>query len=235
MTTSFITIGVLALQGAFREHVEYFNKVIQQLKYDQDSFTIIEVRNKEELLKCNALVIPGGESTTISLIAKRSGMLPSLIKFINNPHNAVWGTCAGLIFLLSNLRNGQLNQEILGGLDIESTRNAFGRQLSSFLQVLDFSKFIPEVVDFPTVFIRAPVISKVLTKADLKVEAESGILVSPNSGSNPAHIEVLYTLEEKNLIVAVRQGRTLGTSFHPELADDIRFHEWFVDEFVLQR
>lgn len=227
--TKQIIVGVLALQGAFAEHIEYFKQAItlQSYKYD---FKFIEVKTESQLLDCAGLVIPGGESTSMSLIAERTNMLLPLMEYVKT--KPVWGTCAGLIFLAKHLIGGKVNQKLLGGLDIEVTRNAFGRQLDSFDQDLDFSSFIPGCTQFNTTFIRAPVI----TLTHLKLVGD-GLTVSTNDYVNPGQLETLYTLKHKNhdLIVAVRQGDKLGTSFHPELSDgDARFHKYFLDEFVIK-
>jgi 5'-phosphate synthase pdxT subunit len=238
MTTSkHFVIGVLALQGAFREHLIFFQNVLKQYdEYSKYALSFIEVKTKEQLESCNSLVIPGGESTSISYIAERTGLLEPLLEFVSDDSKSVWGTCAGLIFLARQLKGGKKNQHILGGLDIEVKRNAFGRQLNSFETHLDFSSFIPGVKEFPTVFIRAPVISKILNDTEDEPVDDEPIIISSNTYRNPSPVDVLYTLHDYNqtdLIVAVRQGNKLGTSFHPELGDDVRFHKWFIDEFVL--
>ncbi|RLV92105.1 Pyridoxal 5'-phosphate synthase subunit SNO1 [Spathaspora sp. JA1] len=253
MTTSqTVTIGVLALQGAFREHIAYFNELLKEnsQEYSEYEFKIIEVKTKEDLQTCDSLVIPGGESTSISYIAERTNLLPYLYEFISDETKSIWGTCAGMIFLSRQLINGKLNQKILGGLNVEVSRNAFGRQLNSFEQPLDFSGFMPGVEKFPTVFIRAPVVTRILSPTQIEQEeeheilhhlhAEEGIIRSENRYINHAPIEVLYSLKnfdnhDHELIVAVKQGHILGISFHPELAGDYRFHKWFIDEFVLKR
>lgn len=201
------TIGVLALQGAFAEHINYLTQAGAELAVD---IQVIEVKTEEQLFQCDALVIPGGESTAISLISECTGLLEPLRKFCQDPKKPVWGTCAGLIFLGTSLVNGREDQKQLGGIDIEVTRNAFGRQLDSKTIDLDFSSFIPGVTHFSATFIRAPVISKV--------------------GEG---VTVLSQLEDTGFIVAVRQGLKLGTSFHPELDDTALFHKWFLTEFVL--
>jgi len=199
-------IGVLALQGAFLEHVYHLERAAAELPED---FEIVEVRTPGELQACDALVIPGGESTVMSLIAERTEMLSELRKFVQDPAHAVWGTCAGLIFLGSGLVNGKEGQHQLHGMDIEVMRNAFGRQLQSFTRELDFSSFIPGLPAFTTTFIRAPVVTK----------------VGPG-------VKILYKLSDPELVVAVREGNKLGTSFHPELAEDSSFHKWFLTDFV---
>ncbi|KAG2733758.1 hypothetical protein G9P44_003283 [Scheffersomyces stipitis] len=243
MTTSTeVTLGVLALQGAFREHIEYFQKVIEShpQEYSKFTFTFIEVKTEDQLRRCDSLVIPGGESTSISLIAERTNLLQPLMDYVKS-EKPIWGTCAGLIFLSKQLKNGRVGQKLLGGLNVEVTRNAFGRQLDSFESPLDFSSFIPDCHAFPTVFIRAPVITELLHDGPTESKSESdSIFYSQNNYNNKAPIEVLHSLKnhgkiDHELIVAVRQGHILGTSFHPELAtDDYRFHKWYIDEFVVK-
>lgn len=224
-----LTIGVLALQGAFAEHLDHLSSAAAEL---EAKIIVIPVRTAQELDSCNALVIPGGESTSISLIAERTGLLPLLMEFVSS-ERPVWGTCAGLIFLAKEVVNGKPNQQILGGIDIQVHRNAFGRQLQSFEAPLDFSLFIKDGKDFPTVFIRAPVISKLLQgKEDSETQSQELIIKSKNNYANEASLEVLHQLDS-GFIVAVRQGSKLGTSFHPELVTDTRFHKWFIQEFVL--
>ena len=216
------TVGVLALQGAFIEHITHLQRADPLIK-------CIEVRTPEELDTCDALVIPGGESTLISLIAERTGLLEPLKTYIRS-ENPVWGTCAGLIFLAKRVTNGRPGQKLLGGMDITVQRNAFGRQLDSFEQELDFSSFINNLHAFPAVFIRAPVVQTVLSNSE-SVASGQAIIMSDNNYTNPANVEILHQLEN-GFIVAVRQGTKLGTSFHPELAEDSLFHKWFLDEFV---
>lgn len=239
-TTKPVILGVLALQGAFREHIAYFKHLIDSnpTEYSAYDFKIIEVKTKQDLELCDSLVIPGGESSSMSYIAERTQLLPELYKFVADKSKSIWGTCAGLIFLSKHLINGIDEQKTLGALDIEVSRNAFGRQIDSFQQPLDFSKFIPDCHDFPTVFIRAPVVTKILDQKDYA--KEQGVLKSENTYQNKAPVEILYSLKnydgkDNELIVAIKQGHILGTSFHPELADDYRFHKWFLDEFVLKK
>ncbi|SCV00358.1 LAMI_0G04500g1_1 [Lachancea mirantina] len=204
-------VGVLALQGAFIEHVQYVQQCIEKSGY---ALEVKTVRTPSELSSCDALIIPGGESTAISQIAERNELLGPLQKFVQQPEKAVWGTCAGLIFLASELTNEANLVRNLGCLKVAVKRNAFGRQSHSFVADLDFSSFLPGGEAFPTVFIRAPVVEKILGD-DVQVLHS---IQSPSGG---------------DLVVAVRQGNVLGTSFHPELADDIRFHDWFLKEFVI--
>lgn len=222
-------VGVLALQGAFTEHIQHFQKATEK-NYSKHQFIFLEVRTEEELAQCDALVIPGGESTSMSLIAESTGLLEPLQEFVRN--KPVWGTCAGLIFISRRVENGKLGQKILGAMDIQVKRNAFGRQLDSFVIDLDFSAFIPDVTKFPTVFIRAPVVTSVSLQKEPCINDADSIIVSSNNYVNTAPVEVLHKLAN-GLVVAVRQGNKLGTSFHPELSDDHSFHKWFIDEFVI--
>ncbi|RKP29168.1 SNO glutamine amidotransferase [Metschnikowia bicuspidata] len=211
-------IGVLALQGAFREHVDHLEQAVQKPDLLVHLFLFVEVRTPEQLDQCSALVIPGGESTSMSIIAERTRMLEPLLKFVRE--KPVWGTCAGLIMLAAEIQNARPLQKALGEMSISVARNAFGRQLELFEKPCDFSDFAPGLTSFRTIFIRAPVVSAILT-------ADGRTLCT-----NTAPVKVLHALEN-GLVVAVRQGNKLGTSFHPELASDCSFHHWFVKEFVV--
>lgn len=214
-------IGVLALQGAFIEHVQHLENCVEVYgeTYGWD-VKVTTVRTKDELWKCDGLVIPGGESTAMSLIAQRTGFYPELYKFVHSPEKKVWGTCAGLIFISDVLANENTLVKTLELLHVRVKRNAFGRQAQSFTQDCDFSSFIPGCTDFPATFIRAPVVEEILDQENVKV---------------------LYRLEregspQNGLVVAVKQGdNVLATSFHPELAEtDLRFHDFFIRQFILK-
>lgn len=240
MTASFV-IGVLALQGAFVEHLSHLSRAAAESPILQKyNFSFIPVRTTDELSKCHALVIPGGESTAMSLIAERTQMLEPLRQFVTE--KPVWGTCAGLIFMASSITNAKPHQQALGGLAVQVARNAFGRQLDSFACNSDFSSFAPQLKSFNTVFIRAPVVTAVETtkgqwkevgpELDHKANLEAAVVVDAKC-ANEAPVKVLHELEN-GLVVAVRQGKHLGTSFHPELANDALFHAWFLEEFVVK-
>lgn len=162
-----------------------------------------EVRLEADLEGLDGLIIPGGESTTIGKLAVDFKLLEPLIEFGKN--KPVWGTCAGAIFLS---KDAQREQPLMGLMDITIQRNAFGRQVDSFeinLDVPALAKVSKDNPPFPAVFIRAPLIESV----------------------NAEDIEVLASLED-GAIVAARQGHLLATSFHPELNQDDRFHEYFL-------
>ena len=186
-------IGVLALQGDFAEHVA----MLERLKVEA-----VEVRLPEQLMGLDGLIIPGGESTTIGKLARDYGLLEPLQQF--GQRHAIWGTCAGAIFLSKDVGR---EQPVLGLMDIKVARNAFGRQLESFeveLQVPELNRATGSKEPFHAVFIRAPLIDSVGEGA-----------------------RVLATLPDKR-IVAAQQGHLLATSFHPELTGDPRFHQYFL-------
>jgi 5'-phosphate synthase pdxT subunit len=183
-------IGVLALQGDFAEHIA----VLRRLGAEA-----IEVRLPEHLDKIDALIIPGGESTTIIRLLERWGLLEPLRERAR-AGMAVWGTCAGAILLAE--RTNDRDRAGLRLMDITVERNAFGRQVDSFEADLD----VPVLGETPyhAVFIRAPKIVSVGPEAEAIARLEDGT------------------------VVAARQGRLLATAFHPELTDDTRFHQYFL-------
>ena len=186
-------IGVLALQGDFEEHIT----ILEHLDVE-----VVEVRLPEHLQGLDGLIIPGGESTTIGKLAIDFQLMGPLCQF--GKEKAIWGTCAGAIFLS---RDARRQQPLLGLMDITVERNAFGRQVSSFeteLEVPVLHKMFQDERPYPAVFIRAPLIESVQGAA-----------------------QVLATLPDGR-IVASQQERLLATSFHPELTDDDRFHRYFL-------
>ncbi|WP_188188146.1 pyridoxal 5'-phosphate synthase glutaminase subunit PdxT [Nonomuraea sp. SYSU D8015] len=185
------TIGVLALQGDVREHA----RMLQEA-----GATAVAVRRPAELDAVDALVIPGGESTTMWKLAETFDMLQPLRMRVKEGMPA-YGSCAGMIMLADRIEDGIAGQQTIGGIDMVVRRNAFGRQVDSFEEDLDFAG---ERVH--TVFIRAPWVESV-----------------------GADVEVLGRCEPGDRIVAVRQGPLLATSFHPELTGDTRVHRYFVD------
>ena len=186
-------IGVLALQGAFIEHI----KILRELGVEA-----VEVRLPEDLEGLDGLIIPGGESTTIGKLATMYHFMEPLRAFA--AQKAVWGTCAGMIFMAKEIGDGRSNhgQPLLAIMDIVVDRNAFGRQVDSFETELSMPEVGPDPV--PAVFIRAPVL----------------ISVGP---------EVRVLAEVKGQAVAVRQNNILATSFHPELTPDTRLHSYFLN------
>ncbi|MFI6863401.1 pyridoxal 5'-phosphate synthase glutaminase subunit PdxT [Streptomyces sp. NPDC050421] len=185
-------IGVLALQGDVREHL---------IALASADALARPVRRPEELAEVDGLVIPGGESTTMSKLAALFGMLEPLRERVRNGM-PVYGTCAGMILLADKILDPRSGQETVGGIDMIVRRNAFGRQNESFEAAVEVAGIEGGPVE--GVFIRAPWVESVGVQA--KVVAEHG-----------GHI------------VAVRQGNALATSFHPELTGDHRLHAYFVD------
>ncbi len=188
-----MNIGVLALQGDFAEHAA----VLRRLGVD-----VVDVRLPEHLEGLAGLIIPGGESTTIGKLAQAFGLFEPLRRF--GRERAIWGTCAGAIFLS---KDAHRPQPLLELMDITVERNAFGRQVNSFevaLHIPALKVVDEELRPYHAVFIRAPLIESVHGRA-----------------------EVLCALDDGR-IVAARQGRLLATSFHPELTDDDRFHRYFL-------
>jgi 5'-phosphate synthase pdxT subunit len=191
-------VGVLALQGDFREHIA----VLKSLGADA-----VGVRRPAELAEVDGLVIPGGESSVMDKLSRLFGLAGPL-KLAIASGLPVWGTCAGLIMLADTVLDGIEGQQSLGGLDIAVRRNAFGSQLDSFETDLD----VPAVGEpaLHAVFIRAPIVE-----------------------SASEAVTTLASLSDGR-IVAVEQGNLLGTSFHPEMTGDTRFHEYFLSK-VSQR
>jgi 5'-phosphate synthase pdxT subunit len=190
-----MNIGVLALQGDFSEHIQTLRRL---------GVAASEVRLPRDLAGLDGLIIPGGESTTIGKLAVQFELMEPLREF--GKTQAIWGTCAGAIFLSKDARRPQPLLELM---DIAVQRNAFGRQTESFEVDLSIPAFTREgnghTRPFHAIFIRAPIIESV--------------------GEG---VEVLARLEN-GAIVAARQDRWLATSFHPELTRDGRFHEYFVE------
>ena len=184
-------VGVLAVQGDFAEHIA----VLKRLYIDT-----VEVRLPRDLEGVEALIIPGGESTTLDHLMRLYGLKDS-IKAMANAGVPIWGTCAGMILMASRLNDSRFSP--LGLMDITVARNAFGRQIDSFEEDLDIPAIGSE--KFRAVFIRAPIITEVGREADVLARISDG---------TPA---------------AVRQENILATAFHPELTDDMRFHEYFLD------
>lgn len=183
-------VGVLALQGDFAEHT----KALQAVGAEA-----VEVRLPEHMRKVDALIIPGGESTTISKLMDAFGLAPIITELVKDGM-PVWGTCAGMIVLANEVMEDRPTP--LGLIDIQVRRNAFGRQVNSFEADID----VPVLGNGPfrAVFIRAPGIERV------------------GKGVTPlAHLD-------GGKVVAAREGNVLVTAFHPELTEDHRFHSYFL-------
>jgi len=191
VSRSALTIGVLAVQGDVREHVRVLTSLGAQAH---------GIRRPTELTELDGLVIPGGESTTMDKLVRAFDLFEPLRALIAGGL-PVYGSCAGMIMLADRIAEGRPDQQTLGGLDITVRRNAFGRQVDSFEEDIEFVGLDGGPVR--AVFIRAPWVE----------EAGDGV-------------DVLARAAGK--IVAVRQGALLATSFHPEVTGDTRVHELFV-------
>jgi 5'-phosphate synthase pdxT subunit len=189
-----MTVGVLALQGDFREHAT----VLRSLGSD-----VLLVRRPEELAVIDGLVIPGGESSVMDKLSRMFGLAEPLRAAVT-AGLPVYGTCAGLIMLADTVLDAINGQQSIGGLDIRVRRNAFGSQADSFETDLD----VPAIGEpsVHAVFIRAPVVEEVGPRATALARVADG------------------------RCVAVEQGNLLGTSFHPEITGEHRFHEYFLDK-----
>ena len=192
--TAVLRIGVLALQGDFREHLA----VLSSLGADA-----VPVRRPGELSQIDGLVIPGGESSVMDKLSRMFGLAEPL-KAAIAAGLPVYGTCAGLIMIADRVLDAINGQQSLGGLDIAGRRNAFGSQLDSFESTLEIAAVGEPAMH--AVFIRAPVVEEV-----------------------GAGVSVLASLDDGR-VVAVEQGNLLGTSFHPEMTGDTRFHQYFLDK-----
>jgi 5'-phosphate synthase pdxT subunit len=186
-------VGVLALQGDVREHISSLIAC---------GVEPISVRRSSEIEAVDALVLPGGESTTIAQLSEVFGIYDQLKKRIDDGM-PVYGSCAGMILLANQILDSKAGQKTFGGLDITVRRNAFGRQVDSFETDIAFSDGSSDLVR--AVFIRAPWVEKV--------------------GEG---VEILASVD--NHPVAVRSRTLLATSFHPELTGDHRIHRYFIQE-----
>lgn len=185
-------VGVLCLQGDFREHLQTFEKL---------GLPTVRVRKPLELKGISGLVIPGGESTVIDKLSQTFQLREPIIEMIRSGL-PIFGTCAGLILLADRLLDGTRSQKTFGGLDVLVQRNAFGSQLDSFEEDVNFEGIAKPV---HAAFIRAPIVSEV--------------------GED---VEVVASLKDGR-IVGVRQGNILGISFHPEVTGETAIHDYFAD------
>lgn len=191
-------IGIIAIQGNVEEHVNAVRKALGVAKQEAE---LVKIKHKGIVPACDALILPGGESTTLGRLMEREGIAYEIRKAAN-AGVPVMGTCAGLV-LLAKHGDGQVEktgQPLLGLMDIHVNRNAFGRQKESFEAQVDFKGF---AAPFNAVFIRAPCITE--------------------AGKN---VEVLSN--HNGCIIAARQKNMLALAFHPELTEDLRIHRYFL-------
>ena len=188
-------VGVLALQGAFARHVEALEQI---------GVEAFEVRNRAELDRCEAIVLPGGESTTMSKLLDTFELAEPVGKLVADGL-PTFGTCAGMILLASTVSDGRPDQHCFGAINIDVRRNGYGRQINSFEADLTIPELGPD--PFAAVFIRAPVVE-----------------------AHRATVDVLATVDGDPVLC--RQGSVLVSSFHPELTPDRRLHRYFVEQVV---
>jgi pyridoxal 5'-phosphate synthase pdxT subunit len=190
-------VGILALQGAVREHAAAVTDV---------GAHAVEVRRVEDLAGIDGLILPGGESTTMSLLLESSGLFDPIAERLSDGLPA-FGTCAGMILLASDVLDGRPDQRFFGAIDLTVRRNAFGRQVDSFEAGLHVEGVPREDEPYDAVFIRAPFVER----------AGEGVEVLARVDGHP---------------VLCRSGAILVSAFHPELSDDLRIHELFCHETI---
>lgn len=185
-------VGVLALQGAFARH---------RLVVERCGAEAVEVRSERELLACDALIMPGGESTTMSKLLRSFELVEPIDKMVDEGM-PVFGTCAGMILLAAEVADGRSDQISFGAIDVAVRRNGYGRQIDSFEADIDIDTLGPD--PFRAVFIRAPVVE-----------------------SAGPDVEVLARWDDRPVLC--RQDNVVVSSFHPELTDDDRLHRLFLE------
>jgi len=193
-----LSIGVIGIQGAISEHISTMQKALKETNNPGNVFLI---KQKKQINKVDALIIPGGESTTISRILDKTGILENISKRIKKDKLPVMGTCAGCVILSSEIKNNTKEVKLLQAMKMKVKRNAFGRQRESFektIEIKDFTK------PYNAVFIRAPTIIETWNNC-----------------------KPLAKINEK--IVMARQENLLALSFHPELTNDLRVHKYFLE------
>ncbi len=193
-----LTIGVIGIQGAISEHINTMKDALHAAK---TSGLVFIIKDKKDLEKIDAMILPGGESTTISRVLYSSGLYDAILNKIKDDNLPIMGTCAGCVILASEVTDDEKDVKLLSAMDMRVKRNAFGRQKESFeynIEIKGFSKL------YNAVFIRAPAIEKVWNNC-----------------------EVLAKINKK--IVMAKQNRFLAISFHPELTSDLRIHKLFLD------
>ncbi len=192
-----LRVGVLALQGAFAEH---------RVAFERLGALVTEVRQSGHLEGLHALALPGGESTTMSKLLTTSGLFDALERRLTSRF-PVFGTCAGLILLATEILDGRPDQRSFGALDVSVRRNGYGRQVDSFEADIQMSCLVDAAEPVQAVFIRAPKIERIGTS-----------------------VEVLGVVED--VPVVVRQGNVLAAAFHPEMTSELRIHRYFVERVV---
>ena len=193
-----VSIGILGIQGAISEHIASMEATLKEANTPGKVFV---VNHKEKMTDIDALIIPGGESTTISRVLHKSDLYNIISERIKENNLLIMGTCAGCVILSKELSDNAKDVKLLNAMDMQVERNAFGRQKESFEKPIGIQGFSSP---YNAVFIRAPIIKKVWGKC-----------------------KVLAKIDKK--IVMARQDNILAVSFHPELTNDLRIHKYFLD------
>ena len=235
-----LTIGVLGIQGAVSEHMECIERLGHRSK---------QVMYPADFEGLDGLILPGGESTTMAIVCEESGLFPSLRKWVGEK-KPTYGTCAGMILLSDHaIKTADGGQSLLGGLDVHVCRNYFGSQIYSTTveveqQAAPASSSSSSSTSFPAVFIRAPAILRVGSDVEVLAKMEAPPHRSARRdvlnllGLNPDELvtttgSTLLRAEDMSerfsVIIAVKQDNILATAFHPELTQDLRWHQLFID------
>ena len=193
-----VSIGVLGIQGAISEHIASMETTLKETNTPGKVFVI---NQKEKMTDMDALIIPGGESTTISRVLHKSDLYNIISERIKENNLPIMGTCAGCVILSKELSDNAKDVKLLNAMDMQVERNAFGRQKESFEKPIDIQGFS---LPYNAVFIRAPIIKKIWGKC-----------------------KALAKIDKK--IVMAKQCNILATSFHPEITSDLRIHKYFLD------
>lgn len=224
-------IGVFALQGAVSEHVDAVKKLggrCVEIKYAD------QITSTEEPL--DGIILPGGESTTMSIVGESTGIFPALREWVLEKKKPVWGTCAGMILLSDHCVKTSAGQSLVGGLDAHVCRNFFGSQIYSTEMALSV-KGLEGDTKYPAVFIRAPAI----LSCGKDVQVLASMAAVPHKLATEevkayiaAERELGAELKEGekgeiDVKVAVKSNNILATAFHPELSDDLRWHQYFMN------
>lgn len=193
-----VSIGILGVQGAISEHANTIKRLFSETNTDGEIFII---RDKNQLEKVDGLIIPGGETTTISKILVKTGLYDKILDRIKQKNIAIMGTCAGCVVLSEKIINNNREIKCLNAMKMHVKRNAFGRQKESFEQEINIKGFSKP---YNAIFIRAPIIEKTFDDCEILAKINNNIIMA-------------------------RQDKFLAISFHPELTDDLRIHKYFLD------
>jgi 5'-phosphate synthase pdxT subunit len=195
-----LSIGIIGIQGSISEHINAMSRALKETKIPGNVFVI---KKKEDISELDALLIPGGESTTISKELYRSGLYDEILKRVKKDNLPIMGTCAGCVLLANKLYSNGKDIKLLKIMDMQVARNAMGRQKESFEKKIKIKGFSEP---YNAIFIRAPIIEMIW--GNCKILSKMG-----------------------NKILIAEQGNKLAITFHPELTNDLRIHKYFLNLF----